>query len=250
MTNYNKLSHKIRSKIIKLSYDTNSAHLGSSLSCVEILISILLEFNKNKDELIFSKGHAALAYYSTLNEFNYLNNSSLSNFLKKGTKLWSHITKQNHPFFKYSFGALGYGLGISAGIGYLMKIKKKKSRVFCILSDGELNEGSIWESIFFISHHKLNNIVIFIDKNLWQSFGRTKDIINLGNLKSKFKSFNFDTYEIDGHSINSIRKIIKKTTRLPKVIICKTVKGKGIKRIEDKLSSHYFPARIEDLYEK
>lgn len=250
MTKNLKLSHNIRRKIIKLSYDTKSAHLGSSLSCVEMLISVLLEFKKKEDELIFSKGHAALAYYCALNEFNYLDDSPILNFLKKGTNLWSHITKQNHSFFKYSFGALGYGLGISAGIGYFMKIKKKKGKVFCILSDGELNEGSIWESLLFISHHKLNNIVILIDKNLWQSFGRTKDIINLGNLKSKFKNFKFDTFEVNGHSINSIRKIIKRKKNLPKIIICKTIKGKGIKRIEDKLSSHYYPAQKEDLYEK
>jgi transketolase len=241
------LSQNIRNKIIQLSYTTKSAHLGSSLSCVEILVGVLLEQDKKQDELIFSKGHAALAYYSALNQFNYLKKSLLSNFLKKGTKLWSHVTKQNNSFFKYSFGALGYGLGISAGIGYLYKIKKKRGRIFCILSDGELNEGSIWESILFISHHKLNNIIILIDKNSWQSFGRTKDVIDLGNLKLKFTNFNFDTFEVNGHSVQNIRKIIKAKTKLPKVIICKTIKGKGIKRIENKLSSHYYPAKKEDL---
>lgn len=248
MNKFLKKSENIRKNIIQLSYNTKSAHLGSSLSCVEILVSILTEFKTKTDELIFSKGHAALSYYSALIEFNYLGKSLLKNFLTKGSKFWSHITKQeNKIFFKYSFGSLGYGLGITAGIAYLKKIKKKNGRVFCVISDGELNEGSIWEAILFISHHKLNNIIILIDKNSWQSFGRTKDIINLKNLKKKLECFDFDVYEIDGHSIHNLLEVIKKKTRLPKIIICNTVKGKGIKRIENKLSSHYFPAKEIDL---
>ena len=243
-----KKCQNIRKNIIKLSYNTNSAHLGSSLSSVEILVSILNELKIRNDELIFSKGHAALSYYSCLVEFNYLRKSSLKNFLKRGTKLWSHITKQkDKPFFKYSFGSLGYGLGISAGIAYLKKIKKKSGKVYCVISDGELNEGSIWEAILFISHHRLKNITIFVDKNSWQSFGRTKEILNLGNLKKKFQCFNFDTHEINGHSLPRIISSMKKKTKLPKIIICNTIKGKGVKRIEDKLSSHYYPAIKEDL---
>ena len=127
MKELSKKSQNIRKNIIKLSYNTKSSHLGSSLSCVEILVSILSELEIKNDELILSKGHAALAYYSALVEFNYLKKTFLKNFLKRGTKFWSHITKQkNNPFFKYSFGSLGYGLGISGGIGYLKKIKKKR----------------------------------------------------------------------------------------------------------------------------
>jgi transketolase len=248
MNELSKKCQNIRKNIIQLSYKTNSPHLGSSLSSVEILVSILNEFKIRDDELIFSKGHAALCFYSSLVEFHYLKKSSLKIFLNRGTKLWSHITKEKkNPFFKYSFGSLGYGPGISAGIAYLKKIKKKSGKIYCVISDGELNEGSIWEAILFISHYKLNNIVIFVDKNSWQSFGRTREILNLGNLKKKFQCFNFDTYEINGHSTSKIISSIKKKTKLPKIIICNTIKGKGVKRIEDKLSSHYYPAREEDL---
>ena len=97
------------------------------------------------------------------------------------------------------------------------------------------------------THHRLKNITIFVDKNSWQSFGRTKEILNLGNLKKKFQCFNFDTHEINGHSLPRIISSMKKKTKLPKIIICNTIKGKGVKRIEDKLSSHYYPAIKEDL---
>ena len=243
-----KKAQNIRRSIIELSYKTNSPHLGSSLSCVEILISILKNFKIKKDELIFSKGHAALAYYSALYEFSYLTKKELDKFLMNGTKLWSHITKQKkNSFFKFSFGSLGYGLGISAGIAYLKKNKKKNSKIFCVLSDGELNEGSTWESLLFISHHKLNNLNIFIDKNNWQSFGKTKDIINLDPLNIKLKTFDYDVYQINGHSVKKIDDIINSKSKFPKILICNTIKGKGLKRVENTLGSHYFPAKKKDI---
>jgi transketolase len=243
------IEKKIRNIIVKLSYYTNSPHLGSSLSCVEILVSIF-EFIKNKDkkfEVIFSKGHAAMAYYATLYAYKKIPKNDIDNYLKPKTTLWSHISKTNNSYLKFGFGALGYGLGIAAGMSLGYEIEKKKHTIFCILSDGELNEGSIWESLMFISHHNLKNIIILIDRNQLQSFGFTNEIINLNSYKKKFQSFNFDFFEIDGHNITSLIKIYKSNTRKPKIVLCNTIKGKGVKRIEGKLSSHYYPAQKEDL---
>jgi transketolase len=241
------LSKKIRKKIVELSFKSKSAHLGSCLSLVEILLVVIKFSKKKKSEIIFSKGHAAMAYYIVLKNFNYIKNFSYENYLKKKSKFWAHITKSDNNFLKFSFGSLGYGLGIAAGLAVGYKNIKKKTKIFCILSDGELNEGTIWESLMFISHHQLSNIITLIDFNKFQSFGKLKEVINLESYKKKFESFNFSFQLINGHNIKDIEKAIKKKTKKPKIIMCSTVKGKGIPRMENKLFSHYKPAEIADL---
>ena len=241
----------IRNQIINISYETKSAHLGSSLSCVEILYSIFKlssDKKKIKNDIIFSKGHAALAYYVTLQNFGYLKKKTIQSYLQKKTNLWSHITYQKKGFyFKFSFGSLGYGPGIAAGLSLGYKNLRTSNNIFCIVSDGELNEGSIWESLMFISHRRLNNITILIDCNRWQSFGSTKDVINLDPLGGKLKSFGFEVFSVNGHNINKITKLLKKKTNKPKIIICNTIKGKGLTRIQNTLESHYIPAKKTDI---
>lgn len=241
---------KLRNKIIEISFATKSAHLGSSLSCVDILFSIfkIIKRTKVNSEVIFSKGHAAIAYYVILENFNLLSKKLVNNYLRKKTILWSHITHMKQSkYLKFSFGSLGYGIGISAGLSLGYKNLKKKHKIFCIISDGELNEGSTWESLMFISHHKLNNINILIDNNKWQSFGKTKEVINLNPLSDKLKKFGFNVLSINGHSIDQITKSINKKTSKPKIIICNTIKGKGLLRIQNTLESHYIPAKKEDI---
>jgi transketolase len=231
---------KIKKNIINISINTNSAHIGSNLSCLEILYSIF-KINKKKDNVILSKGHAAIAYYAVLEHFKILEKKYINNFLKKNSVLWSHISSNKKLGFQYSFGSLGYGLGISAGLAY-----KTKKKVYCILSDGELNEGSVWESLLFISHHKLNNLIILLDNNKLQSFGFTKDVLNI-KINQLHKLLNFKILQCNGHSIREIIKCIKHKNKKPKIIICHTVKGKGIKRIENKLASHYHAPILNDL---
>ena len=214
----NKASKEIRKKIIALSFFSNSAHLGSSLSCVEILVSIIDSFKSNCiNEVIFSKGHASMAYYSTLEYFGLINSFSVNKYLKSGTDKWAHITKnKNNNLLKFSFGSLGYGVGISCGLSLGYIFKNQNHKIFCVISDGELNEGSIWESLMFISHHNLKNIVILVDNNNIQSFGRTANVIDLSPLKKKFQAFNFHVTEVNGHSIAQIKKEInvKKKNRV------------------------------------
>jgi transketolase len=240
----------IRKKIASLSYAARSAHLGSSLSCVEILTACMLIKKENKKsitEIILSKGHAAMAYYSVLNEFGEISDKSLKNYMKPNSNLWGHVTKSDNQFFKFSFGSLGYGLGISCGLTLGYESIKKKHNIYCIISDGEINEGSTWEALMFISHHQLNNIKILIDKNSIQSLERTEDVINLKKLDKIFSNFDFDVSKINGHDIKSLIKLLKKKTKKPSIIICNTIKGKGIKEIEDKITSHYYPATYEQF---
>ena len=184
MNTYNSILKILRKKIIKISYLSQSAHLGSSLSCLEIIFACFQYNLKKKTEIILSKGHAALAYNVVLEYFSLIKNSE--RFISNNSNLWGHITRKNkNEYLKFGFGSLGYGLGISAGLAY----SNRKKQVLCILSDGELNEGSFWESLLFIHHYKLKNLVILIDNNKIQSFGYCKDIINLGNLKSLFSKY-------------------------------------------------------------
>lgn len=240
----------IRKKIASLSYSARSAHLGSSLSCVEILTACMLIKKENKNsisEIILSKGHAAMAYYSVLNEFGEISDKSLKNYMKPNSNLWGHVTKSDNQFFKFSFGSLGYGLGISCGLTLGYESIKKKHNIYCVISDGEINEGSTWEALMFISHHQLNNIKIIIDKNSIQSLERTENVINLKKLDKIFYNFDFDVSKINGHDIKSLIKLLKKKTKKPSIIICNTIKGKGIKEIEDKITSHYYPATFEQF---
>jgi len=250
----NKKIYEIRRNIIKLSFKSNSAHLGSSLSVVEIIFACLYFKIKNKitTEIIFSKGHAAMAYYASLYQFKLIRKKLLDDYLKENSTLWAHISKKNNQYFKFSFGSLGYGLGISAGISLGYKTKGKKSKIFCILSDGELNEGSIWESLMFISHHNLKNITILIDSNKIQRFGRTEEVINLKHIKKVFKNLNYHVHTVNGHNFEDIYKTMKKDSSRPKILICNTIKGRGLKSIENTISSHYKPATLEQLkiYEK
>jgi transketolase len=246
----NKKIKEIKKNIVGLSYDSGSAHLGSSLSCIEILLACFIYKSKKKNtEIIFSKGHAAMAYYALLFSFKVINKHQLKNYLKNNSKLWAHITrKKNNEYFKFSFGSLGYGLGICAGLGVASKILNKKKKLFCILSDGELNEGSIWEALLFISHHQLKNFFILIDSNKIQSFGRTKDIINISNLDKILSNLNFVVKTINGHDVSKIFSVLDKNFSKPVVLICNTVKGNGIKEIEDTISSHYKPATYQQKY--
>jgi transketolase len=193
-----------------------------------------------------------MAYYSVLFEFKKISRNYINNYLQTKSKLWGHVTRMKHKNFKFSFGSLGYGPGIAAGLALGYKLKSNNNTIFCIISDGELNEGSIWESLSFISHHKLKNIIILLDKNNIQSFGFTKKIIFYPNLKKVFSSLGFYTTEVDGHNVSKIYELIVKKKNKPKVIICNTIKGKGIPEIQNKLSSHYIPATIEQtkIYEK
>ena len=212
----------IRKKIASLSYSARSAHLGSSLSCVEILTACMLIKKNNKNsisEIILSKGHAAMAYYSVLNEFGEISDKSLKNYMKPNSNLWGHVTKSDNKFFKFSFGSLGYGLGISCGLTLGYESIKKKHNIYCVISDGEINEGSTWEALMFISHHQLNNIKILIDKNSIQSLERTEDVINLKKLDKIFSNFDFDVNKINKHNIKSLIKLLKKKTKKPTIII-------------------------------
>ena len=248
MKNIDQISKKIRKNILKISHAAKSAHIASSLSIVDLIVTIYFNFMQKdkKNIFILSKGHACLAQYCLLYELGYIKKKTLDTFGKNGTILMSH-SSHKVPGVNLSTGSLGHGLPVSAGIALSKKIINKNGKVFVLLSDGELNEGSNWESLLFISHHNLNNLVIIIDYNKIQSLDFVNKTLKLQPLKKKFTSFGCKVLEIDGHNHKEIFKSLKNSSNRPLVIIANTIKGKGISFMENKVLWHYKPPNDHEL---
>ena len=244
------ISDSIRKKIIEISYKKKAHHIGSCLSCVEIMTVLffqIMKFSKKKikqnDFFILSKGHAALIYYLVLVQKNFFSEKYLlKNFLSNNGTLGGHPDRNKKLGIDYCSGSLGHGISVGCGVAYSNLKEKKRNKVFVLIGDGECNEGMVWESFLFAGHHKLHNLFVVIDYNKLQGFGSTNNILNLSSLKKKVKSFNWNVYEADGHNIKDLisksNKLILKKNK-PNLIIANTIKGKGISFMENKFESHY-----------
>ena len=254
------LSLVLRKKILETAFKKKKGHLGGSMSVLDILIALFSSkylnlakknfIKKNNDKLILSKGHTALSLYAVMEEFKISNYYNLRDFNSSSKSLLEHptLTKNNLEITAES-GSLGHGLPISAGLA----LADRKKSVICILGDGELYEGSNWEALFFIAAKKLKNLLILVDYNKFITLNETEKVISQKNLKQKFKSFNLNVLEINGHSFNELEKSLikfsKKNFSKPLVILCKTIKGKGIIGMENTAEIHHgFPSTKQ--YEK
>ncbi len=203
----------------------------------------------SEDKLILSKGHAAACLYSVLAEDGVLSESEIDSFYKNGTYLAAHPPVNKIKGIPFATGSLGHGLSLAAGFGLSDQLRKRERRVFCVTSDGELNEGSIWEAAMFIVHRKLNQVVWFIDRNRLQGYGRTEDVIKLDPLGDKLSSFGFEVLEGNGHDFDFLESVKSQITdssiEKPYAIICNTIKGNGLTFFEDTLGCHYLPMNAE-----
>lgn len=243
------LSKKIRKSILNLIYNTKSPHIGPSFSVVEILVSLYFKtlrvfpenpFNPDRDRFILSKGHACPALYAVLAERSFIGEDDLEGFAVNNGILEQHPNIDLNKGIEVSTGSLGHGLSIGTGMALAGKVDKKQYRVYVLLSDGELNEGSVWEAIMFAGHHKLSNLIAFVDYNKIQALGCTRDIIDLEPLGEKWKSFGWNVQEIDGHNFEQIFTALNSLSlEKPNVILLHTVKGKGVSFMENNLLWHY-----------
>ncbi|HHE76398.1 MAG TPA: transketolase, partial [Candidatus Parcubacteria bacterium] len=212
---YQKLAKELRKRILEMIFQSRSEHIGSSFSCVDILsvlyLGNILNVNPqnpedpNRDRFILSKGHAAAALYVVLSKKGFFPEDILNTYYKDGSKLGGHVTRGFLPGIEASTGALGHGLPIGAGMALAAENDSKKYRVFVMLSDGECQEGSIWEAALFSSHHQLDNLIVIIDYNKIQAFGETNKVLNLEPLRSKWENFGWEVKEIDGHNFSEIK---------------------------------------------
>ena len=243
----NHLRILLREKIIKLASKTPTAHphIGSCLSCIDILIQTLIYEIKSQDKFIFSKGHASLALYVVLNHLGKLSQGELEKtYFKDGTQFGIHTPGTLAKDIPLATGSLGHGLSFAAGLAKAYKLLRLDTRqVYCLMSDGECNEGAVWEAAQFASAYKLDNLILLIDKNRLQAFGKTKDVLGDGATRAKWKAFGFNVVSCDGHSLQDMakkfREIKKLKNKKPNLLICNTVRGKGIKAIENKVESNY-----------
>lgn len=243
----NKIKLDCRKTVLDLYKKANAGHIGASLSCLDILIYLFCKRMKNEDKFILSKGHAAAALYTVLAKTGKIPMEYLDTFYKDGTLLAAHPPCCNGlKAIIFGTGSLGHGLSLATGLAFSTRFSKKKYNVYCIISDGDLNEGSTWEAIMFAAQHKLNNLTVIVDNNSLQGFGYTKDIIDMKPLVDKFKSFNFDVISAkDGNSLNELDKAFNKldsiSVQKPHCIIAKTVKGCGVSFMENRMEWHYLP---------
>jgi transketolase len=237
----------IRKRLIKMYNKANAGHVGCSLSCLEMIVFVKFELMKSEDELILSKGHAAALLYSVMAEAGDLSEEDIDTFYQNGTYLSAHPPVNKIKGIPFATGSLGHGLSIAAGLGVASKLKKNTKRIYCITSDGEINEGSTWEAALFIAHHNLQNVVWLIDRNYLQGFGRTEDTLRLDPLDKKLMSFGFEVATADGHNFNSLRTATENIqNEKPLVVICNTIKGKDLK-LQNTVDCHYLPLTEEDL---
>ena len=252
------LPNKLRLKTLEMISKANSSHVGSAFSIAEILtvlysgilnISAKNVNDKDRDRIIISKGHAVAILYAILAEKGFFPEEWLDTFYKNDTVLAGHATSKHIPGIELSTGSLGHGLSVGCGMAYNSLLDNSNFRVIVLMSDGECNEGSVWEAIMFAGHHKLNNLLVIVDYNKIQSLGHTKDILNLEPFVDKWKAFRWDVKEIDGHNLDEINNTVSEKSDLPTVIIAHTIKGKGVSFMEDTVLWHYRTPKGDELNE-
>jgi len=245
----------IRKKILLSVQNADSGHLGPSFSCVEILFSILkkIKFSSNKRNfLILSKGHAAPTMYALFDYMGMLKKNELTTLRKFNSRLQGHTDKKKLKFLDFGTGALGQGLSVSIGYSLALKLQNIKKYVFCVLGDGELQEGQIWEAAMYIGSNKLTNIITIIDGNKFQNDGLINDNFKHFNMKKKWDSFGFKFVEVNGHSCKDLNKqfsiAMNTKNKKPTVIYCNTIKGKGVSFMENNNKYHSIKKlKIEEL---
>ena len=245
------LAKDCRIEILKMLTQAQSGHPGGSLSAIDILVYLFFaEINMNtsdpywvdRDRFILSKGHAVPALYTVFAKKGIIPQEELSTLRQLGSRLQGHPDRVLFPFVEASTGSLGQGLSVAQGIALGLKVSQKDARVFCLLGDGELQEGQVWEAAMSAPKFKLNHLTVIIDCNNGQIDGHTDEVMSIEPLAKKWEAFNWSVQQVDGHSFDELRAaflhIKKNKTSSPNLIIARTVKGKGVSFMENQIGWH------------
>jgi transketolase len=241
----------VKKRFLAMYKKAHAGHIGSSLSCAEILVFLQFAWMRDDDTFILSKGQAVAALYSLLAEANVLHPSQIDSFYEEGTRFPALPPFNAIKEIPFATGSLGHGLSLCAGMALGSILNRQERRFFCLTSDGELNEGSVWEAALFVAHRKLTNVVWLIDRNRIQGIGRTEEVMALEPLDAKLRAFGFRVVVADGHDFASLLAARDECTRVlaaqdpsvarPVAIIANTFKGHGIRYMQDTVDSHYLP---------
>ena len=250
-----KIAKEVRKDILLEIFSAQSGHPGGALSCADILVAIYFNQLNEGDRVILSKGHACAALYATLAERGYFSKDELKTFRVLGSNLQGHPSLHKAPGIDSPSGSLGQGLSVANGIALGFKLDNCANTVYCILGDGEIQEGQVWEAAMSSAHYKLDNLIAFLDYNKLQIDGANADVMGIAPVKEKFESFGFYVQEIDGHNFNEIISAIEtaktegKKLNKPSIIIANTIKGKGVSFMENQPGWHG-KAPNQDEYEQ
>lgn len=246
------MAARLRGRVVEMSHAAQAAHLASALSCCDILAAaywhaLRIDPRKPEDPLrdrfILSKGHAAAALYAALAFRGYYDEAVLDTYCQDGGKLAEHPPAHGLPGVEAATGSLGHGLPIGAGMALAARINNQRYRVFAVLSDGENNEGSVWEAAMFAAGQRLANLCVVVDYNKWQATARSNETLALAPLRDKWAAFGWDAHEVDGHDVADLARrlaaIPDHGEGRPVALIAHTVKGKGVSFMEDDNNWHY-----------
>lgn len=246
----------IRGHAVRMVAKAKASHIGSCLSIADILAVLYTRVLRvdpqapglaDRDRFILSKGHAAAILYAALAERGFFDRELLATYAEKGSALTGHVSHGVRGV-EVSTGSLGHGLPIAIGMALAIRAQGRRSRVVCLMSDGECDEGSNWEAILFAPHHHLENLLAIVDYNKIQSFGRVSDVIQLEPLADKWRAFGWNTLEVDGHDLGALEETFTMpAVGRPTVVIAHTVKGRGVSFMEDKLEWHYKSPNAAEL---
>lgn len=241
----------LRKTVLEMAYAGSTVHIGCAFSIIELLAVLYrnhLSYPNNdptaaaRDYLVLSKGHGVMAQYACMRELGWLNDEAFERYFSDGSDL-KGLSDSRIPGLEVTSGSLGHGFSVGVGLAMGAKLRGTNQKTYALVGDGEINEGPIWEGAMFAAHHELKNFMVIVDENGYQAMGMTQEVLKLGSIQAKFESFGFEAITIDGHDQNAIDGAITQlwasSSTLPKALIAKTVKGKGVAFMENNNIWHY-----------
>jgi transketolase len=234
------LVRRTKARLLRMHYEAGVGHIGGNLSALDMILYLHHRGMKPEDVFLLSKGHAAGALYAALWSLGKLTDADLSRFHQEGTSLSGHPAPGWRPEIPFATGSLGHGLSLACGLALGRKFKGEGGRIYCLLSDGEWNEGSTWEGLIFAAQHGLA-VTALIDLNGLQGFGSTSEVADLSPLEDKLRPFGVDVAVVDGHDWRALGAELSRPVAGPRAIVARTVKGRGVSFMENKMEWHYLP---------
>ncbi len=241
----------LRKTVLDMAYAGSAVHIGCAFSIIELLVVLYRNhlhypgndpLAANRDYFVLSKGHGVMAQYACMRELGWLHNEAFTGYFSDGSLL-KGLSDSRIPGMEVTSGSLGHGFSVGVGMAMGAKLRSTEQKTYVLVGDGEINEGPIWEGALFAAQHRLKNFMVIVDENGFQAMGKTQEVLNLGNIQSKFESFGFEAVTIDGHDEiaidNAITQFWASNSTAPKALIAKTVKGKGVPFMEHNNIWHY-----------
>lgn len=232
---------RARLRLIRMHYEAKTGHLGGNLSCLDAMMVLHQALLGPDDLFILSKGHSAGALYISLWAKGLISDDELKTFHQDGTRVAGHPAAGWHKGIRFATGSLGHGLSLAAGTALARRLTGKAGQVYCLMSDGEWQEGSTWEALIFAAHQALGGLTVLVDVNGLQGFGSTQEVASMGPLAERIAAFGVDVESVDGHDPAALLKALAVRSSRPRFLMLRTVKGHGVSYMENKMEWHYLP---------